>query len=145
MKHFILILLLIGAGVSLKAQVEFKAEISKDAVMLNEPFRVEYQINKNFDNFNLTDNENFEVLSGPSTSFQQSMNMTNGKIEKTISVKYTYILKAKTPGSQNIPSAEVKINGNYYYSAPKEIIVIDSEYKDPKKNEMKDIEGTSKS
>lgn len=144
MKSFVAILILIGASFSLNAQVEFTTKVSKDAVMIGEPFKIEYKVNKNFDSFNLTDNNNFEVISGPSTSFQQSINMTNGKMEKTISVIYTYFVKSKTPGKQNVPTAEIKIKGKYYYSDAKEVIVIDAEYSNPKKNEIKDIEGTSK-
>ncbi len=143
MKNIVLIFLL-SINFILNAQVEFKTEISKDAVMINEPFKVEYKVNKNFDDFNLTENENFKVISGPSTSFQQSINMTNGKMEKTVSVSYIYFLKAKKSGKQNVPTAEIKIKGKYYYSDAKEIIVIDSEYHNPKENEIKDIEGTSK-
>ena len=144
MKNLVAILMFVYAGFSLNAQVEFKTEVSKDAVMINEPFKVEYKVNKNFDDFNLKGNENFEIISGPSTSFQQSINMTNGKTKKTISVTYTYFLKAKTAGKQTVPTAEVKIHGKYYYSDAKDIIVIDAEYHNPKENEIKDIEGTSK-
>ncbi len=144
MKKTSLLIFIVSLGFLTNAQVEFTSETSKDAVMINEPFKVEYKINKNFDDFNLTDNENFEIISGPSTSFQQSINMTNGKMVKTTSVTYTYFIKAKTPGKQQIPTAEVKIKGKYYYSDAKEVIVIDAEYHDPKKNEIKDIEGTSK-
>ncbi len=143
MKH-LMILLLLSIGFSLQAQVEFKTEVSKDAVMKGEPFKVEYTVNKNFDDFNLTNKKDFEIISGPSTSMQQSINMSNGKIEKTVSVTYTYFIKAKISGKQNVPVAEVKIHGKYYYSDNKNIIVIDAEYHDPHQNEVKDIEGTSK-
>ncbi len=144
MKKTIPVLIFILFNFSISAQVEFTSEISKDAVMINEPFKVEYKINKNFDDFNLKGNENFEVISGPSTSFQQSINMTNGKTEKTISVTYTYFLKAKTAGKQTVPKAGIKIHGKYYYSDAKDIIVIDAEYHNSKENDIKDIEGTSK-
>ena len=144
MKKIIVIVSFVLTSFSGNAQVEFKTEISKDAVMIGEPFKVEYKINKNFDDFNLTDDENFEIISGPMTSFQQSINMTGGKIEKNISVTYTYFLKAKTPGKQKVPTAEVKIHGKYYYSDAADIIVIDAEYHDPNEHKMKDIEGTSK-
>ncbi len=144
MKHSILTIILLNVFITLNAQTEFKTKISKDAVMIGEPFRVEYTINRNFDNFNLTDTETFEVVSGPSTSFQQNMNISNGVIEKKVTVNYTYILKAKIPGKQTIPAAEVNIGEEYFYSEPIEVIVINAQYTDPKKNEMKNIEGTSK-
>ncbi len=144
MKKTIILLPILILNFALKAQPEFKTEISKDAVMIGEPFKVEYKINKNFDDFILQKDENFEIISGPMTSFQQSISMTGGKIEKNISVTYTYFLKAKTPGEQNIPAAEVKIGGKRYSSDETHIIVIDAEYHDPDEHKIKDIEGTSK-
>ena len=143
MKNVIAVLVLI-TSFSLNAQVELKTKISKDAVMINEPFKIEFTINQNFQNFNLTNDEDFETVSGPSTSFQQSINITNGKTEKQTTITYAYILKAKKSGKQNLPVAEIKINGKYYYSDQKEIIVIDAVYHNPKETEMKDIKGTSK-
>jgi len=143
MRNLIAILMVI-TSFSLKAQVEVKTEISKDAVMINEPFKIKFTVNQNFQDFNLTKDENFEIVSGPSTSFQQSISITNGKAEKNTTVTYTYILKAKVAGKQNLPVAEIKINRKYYYSELKDIIVIDAVYHNPKETEMKDIEGTSK-
>lgn len=144
MKKSAVLFISVIISLSVNAQVEFTTKISKDAVMIGEPFKIEYKVNKNFDEFKLTDNDDFEIISGPSTSFQQSINMTNGKMKKKTSVTYTYFVRAKTPGKQNIPVADIKIKGKYYYSNAKEIIVINAEFHDPKKNEIKDIEGTSK-
>ncbi len=143
MKH-LMVLLAVCVSLSANAQIEVKTEVSKDAVMINEPFKVEFTVNKNFQDFNLSKDENFETVSGPSTSFQQSINMENGKVEKKITVKYTYFFKAKISGKLNVPVAEIKIGNKYYYSDSKDIIVIDSEYHDPHQNDGKEIEGTSK-
>ena len=58
----LMILLLLSIGFSLQAQVEFKTEVSKDAVMKGEPFKIEYTVNKNFDDFSLKNNESFEII-----------------------------------------------------------------------------------
>jgi hypothetical protein len=147
MKNLILVLaVIISASFSLTAQVEFKASISKDAVMTGEPFKLEYKINKNFDKFTLPEFEDFEVISGPSTSMQQSINFTNGHMEKIVSVTYTYYLRAKNDvsGTQSIEPAEVKIKEEFYYSNPVNIIVIEGKYKNPNEDKGKDIEGTSR-
>lgn len=147
MKNLILILaVIISASFSLKAQIEFKASISKDAVMTGEPFKLEYKMNKKFDKFTLPEFENFEVLSGPSTSMQQSINFTNGKMEKTVSVTYTYFLKAKDDisGTQTIEPAEIKIGDEFFYSNSTDIIVIEGKYNNPKEDKGKDIDGTSR-
>ena len=147
MKNLILILIMVlSTSFSINAQVEFKANISKDAVMTGEPFKLEYKINKNFDKFTLPEFENFEVLSGPSTSMQQSINFTNGHMEKNVSVIYTYFLKAKddVTGTQTIEPAEVKIDKEFFYSNPVDIIVIEGKYQNPNEDKGKDIEGTSR-
>ncbi len=144
MKKIVAIFIFVSAVSLLNAQVEIITDISKDAVMIGEPFKVEYKMNKSFDDFNLVADDNFEIVSGPSTSFQQSINMTNGKMEKTTSVTYTYFFKAKKAGKQSVPTAEIKMKRNFYYSVAKDIIVIDAEYHDPNEHKIKDIEGTSK-
>lgn len=143
MKYLILSLF-IFFGLLVNAQVEFKAEISKDAVMIGEPFMIEYKINKSFDNFTLAEIENFKLISGPNTSMQQSINMINGEMTKTISVNYTYFFKALNPGTHTIQAAEIQIEKEYFYSNTIDVIVIDSEYHDPNQNKGKDIKGTQK-
>ena len=76
MKIYILILS-IGLSSSLNAQVEFKVQISKDAVMIGEPFIIEYEINQKFDDFKLPEIDNFKLISGPTTYRQQVMKMVN--------------------------------------------------------------------
>ncbi len=141
---YILFIIIIGASFSSFSQVEFKASVSKDAVMTGEPFKLEYKINQNFDNFTLPEFEHFEVLSGPSTSMQQSVNITNGEMVKTVSVTYTYFLKAITSGTQTIQPAEIEIAGEFFYSNPVDVIVIEGNYQNPNENKGKDIKGTSR-
>lgn len=126
------------------AQVEIKAKSSKDAVLIGEPFILEFKVNSTFDHFVLPEFENFKVISGPNTSMQQNINMVNGDMIRKTSVKYTYIIKALNPGTQTISAAEIKIEDKFYYSNTVDIIVIDSEYSDPNKHKGKDIEGTQK-
>lgn len=140
----ILFILIVSASFSLNAQVEFKASISKDAVLTGEPFRLEYKINQNFDNFTLPEFEHFEILSGPSTSMQQSVNITNGEMVKTVSVTYTYFIKAVTSGTQTIQPAEIEIADEFFYSNPVDVIVIEGNYQNPNENKGKDIKGTSR-
>ncbi|MCD4792515.1 MAG: BatD family protein [Bacteroidales bacterium] len=143
MKHLIVSLFVI-CGFTIQAQVDFKAEISKDAVMIGEPFAVEYKVNQTFDNFTLPEFENFKLISGPNTSMQQSINTVNGKITKTILVIYTYYFKAVNPGTHTIQPAEIIIDGKNIYSNTIDVIVIDSEYHDPNQHKGKDIKGTQK-
>jgi hypothetical protein len=138
------ILLFITASLFTNAQTEFKASVSKDAVMVGEPFILEYQMNKIFDNFKLADLQNFEVVSGPSTSMQQSINIINGEMVKTVSITYSYILKAKVQGTLAIPAAEIEIQGKSFYTDTIKIIVIEGNYQNPNEDHGKDINGTSR-
>ena len=140
----ILLILFVSLSCVLNAQVEFKVKISKDAVMIGEPFIIEYELNQTFDNFKLPEFENFKLLSGPNTSMQQSINMVNGEMIKKVSVKYSYYIKALNPGKHTMQAAEIKIGEDFFYSDTVDIIVIDSEYIDPNKNKGKDIKGTEK-
>ena len=141
---YILFIIIIGASFSSFSQVEFKASVSKDAVMTGEPFKLEYKINQNFENFTLPEFEHFEILSGPSTSMQQSVNITNGEMVKTVSVTYTYFVKAITSGTQTIQPAEIEIEGEFFYSNSVEVLVIEGNYQNPKEDKGKDIKGTSR-
>ena len=140
----ILLILFVSFSYILNAQLDFKAEISKDAVMIGEPFMIEYKVNQTFDNFTLPEFENFKLISGPNTSMQQSINMLNGEMTKTISVTYTYYFRALNPGTHTIQPAEIIIEGEYFYSNTIDVIVIDSEYHDPNQHKGKDIKGTQK-
>ena len=140
----VVILFFLALGFPALSQVEFKAKVSKDAVMINEPFVLEYEINKNFEDFKLPEFENFKLISGPNTSMQQSINMINGEMTKTISVKYTYYLKALNPGTFTLKPAEVRIGEEFFYSNTTDLIVIDAVYTDPNQNKGKNIKGTEK-
>ncbi len=141
---YILFIIIISASFLSFSQVEYKASISKDAVMTGEPFKLEYKINQNFENFTLPEFEHFEILSGPSTSMQQSVNITNGEMVKTVSVTYTYFVKAITSGTQTIQPAEIEIEGEFFYSNSVEVLVIEGNYQNPKEDKGKDIKGTSR-
>lgn len=143
MKNLLILLFLIS-GFSTFSQVEIKATISKDAVMINEPFILEFEVNQNFDDFKLPEFENFKLISGPNTSMQQNISMVNGEMTKKISVKYSYFVKAIKAGNLTLKAAEVKIGDEYFYSNPLDIIVIDMEYTNPNKHKGKDIKGTEK-
>ena len=140
----IIIILLITTSFALNAQVEFKASISKDAVMIGEPFKLEYKISEKFDKFTLGEFESFEVISGPSTSMQQSINITNGEMVKIISVTYTYYIRAINTNNNKIQAAEIEINNKKFTTNEIEVIIIDAEYINPKEDKVKDIKGTSR-
>lgn len=53
----------------------------------------------------------FDVLMGPSTSSQQSIQIINGRTTSSASITYTYILLPTKPGSYTIPAAHITAEG----------------------------------
>ena len=100
------------------AQVKFEAKASKTKLGINERLRIDFEMNKDGDNFNPPSFENFTVVGGPSQSISQSW--INGK--ESFSQSYTYIIKPLKKGEFLIPAASIKLNDqviiqpNVYYS-----------------------------
>ncbi|MEA1896141.1 MAG: BatD family protein, partial [Bacteroidota bacterium] len=61
---------------------------------------------------------------GPSTSYNQSTSVINGKLSQNISYTYTYILQAVSEGKFTIPPAQVHVDGKSYESQPLKIEVV---------------------
>ncbi len=82
-------------------------------VAAGEQFRLTYTVNtqdvEGFRAGNIPDA--FEVLMGPSTSTQTSIQMLNGEEKQTSSITYIYILQASKNGSFTIPAAHITANG----------------------------------
>ena len=53
----------------------------------------------------------FDVLMGPSTSSQQSIQIINGRTTSSASITYTYILLPTKPGAYTIPAAHITAEG----------------------------------
>ena len=122
--YFIFTLFLINSGVALNAQdVRFTAS-APGVVEQSEQFRLVFSINKKTDQFTPPGLPDFNVLMGPSTSYNQSSSVINGKLSQTISYTYTYILQAKSAGKFTISAARVIIDGKSYESQPLKIEVL---------------------
>lgn len=80
---------------------------------VGEQFRLTYTINsQNVSNFRVGSiPEALEVLMGPSTSHQQSIQMVNGHTSSSSSITYTYILCANKEGQYTIPAANISVGG----------------------------------
>ena len=53
----------------------------------------------------------FDVLMGPSTSSQQSIQIINGRTTSSASITYTFILLPTKPGTYTIPAAHITADG----------------------------------
>ncbi|MCD4792514.1 MAG: BatD family protein [Bacteroidales bacterium] len=106
-----------------REDIKFTAN-SENIAEIGEIFQVTFEINNNPDNFNPPDFENFDVLSGPSTSSFSSTQYINSKSTKEIKTSYTYTISAPNPGEYTIKEAEINIDGNVYKSNPLKIKIL---------------------
>jgi len=92
------------------AQVKFEAKPSKTTLGINERLRIDFEMNKDGDNFNPPDFEGFSVIGGPNTSVSNSW--INGV--RSYSKVYSYFLAPKKQGKFSIKQATIEIDGEIY-------------------------------
>ena len=96
------------------SQVKFEAKVSKKKLGINERLRIDFEMNKDGDNFNPPDFANFSVVGGPNTSVSNSW--FNGK--RSYKKTYTYFLAPKKKGKFTINQATIEIEGELYKTFP---------------------------
>jgi hypothetical protein len=96
------------------AQVKFEAKVSKKKLGVNERLRVDFEMNKDGDNFVPPNFEGFTVVGGPNTSVSNSW--VNGK--RSYSKTYSYFLAPKNRGTFTIKQAVIEIDGESYKTFP---------------------------
>ncbi|WP_111706946.1 BatD family protein [Lutibacter citreus] len=105
----------------LSAQIEFKTDVSKNKLGVNQRFKVQFSVNKQgADNFAAPSFNNFTIVGGPSSSVNQSW--INGKA--SYSQSYIYILEPKKEGEFTIAPASIEYDGEIIKSNPVKITVV---------------------
>ena len=102
-----------------QAQVTFVAKVSKSTLGINERLRVNFEMNKDGDNFVPPTFSGFKVVGGPNQAISNSW--INGK--RSYSKTYSYYLTPKAKGKFTIKQAIIEINGEIYKTNPVEIVV----------------------
>lgn len=113
MKRIILTLLLFISviGNVLADDVTFVASAPK-SVVLGQRFRLTYTVNTtDAKEPIIADMPDFDILSGPNISTQQSYSSVNGKTTSSVSVTFTYILLPKSEGEFTIQPAKINAEG----------------------------------
>lgn len=113
MKRIILTLLLFISviGNVLADDVTFVASAPK-SVVLGQRFRLTYTVNTtDAKEPVIADMPDFDILSGPNISTQQSYSSVNGKTTSSVSVTFTYILLPKSEGDFTIQPAKINAEG----------------------------------
>ena len=112
---------LICSSQLLFAQIEFKTDVSKNKLGVNQRFKIQFSVNKQgADNFEPPAFSNFKIVGGPSSSINQSW--INGKASYTQS--YIYILEPKNIGEFTIPPASIEYEGEIVKSNSVKITVL---------------------
>ncbi|TBN14692.1 BatD family protein [Hyunsoonleella pacifica] len=112
-KHISLVLLLLVSSF-IVAQVKFEAKVSKKKLGINERLRIDFQMDKDGDNFNPPNFNGFTVIGGPNQSVSNSW--INGV--RTYKKTYSYFLAPKQRGTFNIGQATIEIEGETYKTTP---------------------------
>ena len=102
-----------------KDAITFEMKLSKSKLGINERLRVDFEMNKDGDNFIPPDFEGFKVLMGPSQSISSSW--VNGV--RSYSKTYSYTLAPTARGKFKIKQATIVIEGNTYKSLSREVEV----------------------
>lgn len=102
-----------------QVEVTFEVKLSKEKLGLNERLRVEFQMNKDGDNFSPPDFEDFNIVMGPAQ--QISSSWINGK--RSFNKSYSYVLEPKKQGVIEIGQASIEIAGNTYKTVPKQVTI----------------------
>jgi hypothetical protein len=115
-RRFIYITVLIISTVfqTVVAQVTFEAKVSKSALGINERLRIDFEMNKDGDNFVPPSFSDFDVVGGPNTSVSNSW--INGK--RSYKKTYSYFLAPKKRGTFTIKQATIEIEGELYKTFP---------------------------
>ncbi len=108
-----IILILVSSGIA-SAQIKFEAKLSKTKLGVNERLRVDFEMNKDGDNFNPPNFQDFTVIGGPNQSVSQSW--MNGV--RSFSKTYSYFLAPKRQGKFTIGQASIEIDGETYKTVP---------------------------
>ncbi|MDU8884789.1 BatD family protein [Yeosuana sp. MJ-SS3] len=108
-KAYIIALLLFASQLTF-GQITFETKVSKNKLGVNERLRVDFEMNKDGDNFNPPDFQNFTVVGGPNTSVSNSWVNGVRSYKKT----YSYFLAPKKQGNFSIKQATIEIDGEVY-------------------------------
>ncbi len=118
LKLIFLTLFLITAQLT-SAQVKFVAKVSKKTLGVNERLRVDFEMNKDGDNFTPPSFLGFTVVGGPNQSISNSW--INGK--RSYAKTFSYFLEPKGRGNFTIKQAKIEIDGQTYKTLPIKITV----------------------
>lgn len=126
---YILCVIVLGFSGYLQAQhAVFSAAASAPKIGLKDQLQVDYTI-RNLENLRSIAEPNFQdfqVVGGPFQRQSSNISITNGKMVRSISVTFSYVLQPKKTGNLSVPPAIVRdADGQSYESNGLEIHVVE--------------------
>ena len=112
MKRFISILFIFTL-ITLNALADATMRLSAPStVEQGDKFRVQFTVNtQSGSNFTPPNFEGLDVIYGPSTSQQSSVQFINGRMSSSSTITYTFVLMASQPGTFTIKPASITVDG----------------------------------
>ncbi|HLV39240.1 BatD family protein [Xanthomarina sp.] len=117
-KYISLFLIILSTSLA-SAQVTFEAKLSKNKLGINERLRIDFEMNKDGDNFSPPDFVGFNVVGGPNQAVSTSWMNGQRSYKKT----YSYFLSPKQRGSFTIKQATIEIDGDIYKTTPQTVVI----------------------
>ncbi len=114
---FILLMLPLCATPQNQDEITFEMKLSKNKLGINERLRVDFEMNRDGDNFSPPSFDGFQVIMGPSQSISSSW--INGV--RSYSKTYSYTLAPTARGKFTISQATIVIRGETYKTLPGEV------------------------
>ncbi len=125
----ILFLIMISFNISFSQKIE--VSVNKNPVLVGESFAISFSFDEKANNidFNLSNNEFVQFLSGPNKSSSSSITIVNGKRESVLNTTFTYYFKAIKKGEFIIPSASITFKRDIIKSNELRIQILDASNK----------------
>lgn len=117
-------IVIVMKGLLLQAQEITVTASAPKVVAVGEQFRLSFSVNEKADHLVPPDLTDFYILMGPSTSYSQNTQIINGKMTRTVTYTYTYILQATKEGVFQIEPANVTVKNKTYSSNILDIEVV---------------------
>lgn len=133
-RHLLVLILLIGGTVALRAQEEvvFHTEVSAEKIGRQDQLQVNYVLQNARDVQSILPqglDEDFEILGGPYRSSSMGTQIINGQVTRSSRISLTFILRPRRLGKLKVPEAVARDQqGNSYRSNAVEITVIPGRY-----------------
>ncbi|MFA5419133.1 MAG: BatD family protein [Bacteroidales bacterium] len=121
----ILFISLIFFGLLTQAQndITFTAT-GKQVVQEGERFRIVYELNADGNNFRNPNFGGLQVLSGPSTSTSSNIQYVNGRMSKSYTLSYSFVVQAGSKGEVQVGPASITVDGKVIQSNPLTVTVV---------------------